>query len=90
MFSRAELEQIAERTIAQASEVEELKGRLQELRRQRSRVRDSLEEAMCRGDRFKADELRSLLEHPILAPALSRLVAAREGSRSRRRPRTQP
>jgi hypothetical protein len=55
-------------------EVAELKDRLQELRRQRSRVRDALEEAMCRGDRFRSSELRTLLEHPILAPALSRLV----------------
>ena len=54
--------------------VEELRDRLQELKRQRSRVRDALEEAMCRGDRFGSDELRTLLDHPILAPALSRLV----------------
>jgi hypothetical protein len=55
-------------------EVVELKDRLQELRRQRSRTRDALEDAMCRGDQFKAPELRALLDHPILAPALSRLV----------------
>jgi hypothetical protein len=55
-------------------EVAELKDRLQELRRQRSRVRRALEEAMCRGDRFTGAELRELLGHPILAPALSRLV----------------
>ncbi|HEX6104624.1 MAG TPA: DUF5724 domain-containing protein [Gemmatimonadales bacterium] len=61
------------------TEVEELKRRLQELKRQRSRVREALEEAMCRGDRFDASELRVLLEHPILAPALSRLVFVAEG-----------
>ncbi|HEX5830424.1 MAG TPA: DUF4132 domain-containing protein, partial [Gemmatimonadaceae bacterium] len=61
------------------TEVEELKRRLQELKRQRSRVREALEEAMCRGDRFDAGELRVLLEHPILAPALSRLVFVAEG-----------
>jgi hypothetical protein len=55
-------------------EVVELKDRLQELRRQRSRLRGALEEAMCRGDRFTGAELRELLEHPILASALSRLV----------------
>ena len=55
-------------------EVVELKDRLQELKRQRSRVRDALEEAMGRGERFRSPELRELLEHPILAPSLSRLV----------------
>ena len=55
-------------------EVVELKDHLQELKRQRSRVRDALEEAMCRGDRFRSSELRELLGHPILAPSLSRLV----------------
>lgn len=54
--------------------VVELKDRLQELLRQRSRTRGALEEAMCRGDRFSGAELRELLGHPILAPALSRLV----------------
>ena len=56
------------------ADVAELKARLQQLRRQRSRVREALEEAMCRGDHFTGEELRTLLEHPILAPALSRLV----------------
>ena len=60
-------------------DVEELRSRLQELKRQRSRVRDALEEAMCRGDRFGSAELRTLLEHPILAPALSRLVFVGDG-----------
>ena len=59
--------------------VEELRSRLQELKRQRSRVRDAFEEAMCRGDRFGAAELRTLLGHPILAPALSRLVFVGDG-----------
>ena len=56
------------------SAIVELKDRLQELRRQHSRVKGALEEAMCRGDEFMPSELRTLLEHPILAPALSRLV----------------
>jgi hypothetical protein len=60
-------------------DVVELKDRLQELKRQRSRVRDALEEAMCRGDCFRSSELRTLLEHPILAPALSRLVFIGDG-----------
>jgi hypothetical protein len=56
------------------ADVLELKERLQELKRQRSRVRDALEEAMCRGDEFQSSELRALMAHPILAPALSRVV----------------
>jgi hypothetical protein len=55
-------------------DVEELKDRLQELKRQRSRVRDALEEAMIRGDRFTASELRTLFDHPVLAPAIAKLV----------------
>ena len=62
------------------AEVEALKSRLQELKRQRSRVRDALEDAMCRGDRFTSSELRTLLAHPILAPSLSRLVFVAEGT----------
>ncbi len=61
------------------AEVEEMKGRLHALRRQRSRVRDALEEAMCRGDHFLPDELRALLEHPILARALAGLVFVGDG-----------
>ena len=60
-------------------EVEDLRSRLQGLKRQRSRVRDALEEAMCRADRFEPAELRTLLAHPILAPALSRLVFVGDG-----------
>ncbi len=54
--------------------VVELKERVTALRRQASRVRDSLEGCMCRGDTFSGRELRELLEHPVLAPGLSRLV----------------
>ncbi len=57
----------------------ELKERLQALKKQRSRVRDALEEAMCRGDHFPAPELRELLEHPILAPLLGSLVLVGDG-----------
>ena len=61
------------------AEVAELKDRLQALKRQRSRVRDALEEAMCRGDRFAPAELRELLAHPVLAPSLGRLVLMGDG-----------
>jgi hypothetical protein len=61
------------------AEVEELKDRLQELKRQRSRVRDALEDAMCRGDRFAAAELRALFEHPVLAPSVAKIVFLGDG-----------
>lgn len=61
-------------------EVAALKERLGELERQHSDGKRSLEEAMCRGDRFEAHELGSLLAHPVLAPLLSRLVFLREGA----------
>ncbi|MFN0178024.1 MAG: DUF5724 domain-containing protein [Gemmatimonadales bacterium] len=61
------------------AEVVELQSRFQDLKRQRSRVRVALEEAMCRGDRFDPEEFPTLLEHPILAPGLSRLVFIGEG-----------
>jgi hypothetical protein len=61
------------------ADVEELRERLAELKRQRSRVRDALEEAMCRGDAFSAAELRTLFEHPVLAPSVARLVFVGDG-----------
>ena len=63
------------------AEVEALKERLQELKRQRSRVRDALEDAMCRGDRFSSSELRTLLAHPILAPSALAAGVRGEGHR---------
>jgi hypothetical protein len=45
-----------------------------ELEQQKRRVRQSLEAAMCRGDSFTAEELRSLMAHPVLAAMLSQLV----------------
>ena len=59
---------------------QELKERLQELKRQRSRVRTALEDAMCRGDAFTPAELGALLEHPILAPSIARLAFVGDGS----------
>jgi len=61
-------------------DAQELRERLQELKRQRSRVRAALEEAMCRGDAFTPAELGTLLEHPILAPSIARLVFVGDGS----------
>ncbi len=54
--------------------VAELRQRLTELRRQRSRMRLALEQAMCRGDQFSSSELRQFFEHPLLRPMIERLV----------------
>lgn len=54
--------------------VAELVARRTEIERQASRMRLSLESAMCRGDVFRGAELASLLEHPVLAPMLRSLV----------------
>jgi hypothetical protein len=48
--------------------------RKKDIKRQTSRMRQSLEGAMCRGDVFTPTELRSLMSHPILAPMLEQLV----------------
>lgn len=48
--------------------------RRRELEQQKSRVRQSLEAAMCRGDVFTAAELRALCAHPVLGAMLSQLV----------------
>ena len=54
--------------------IKALKERKQALTRQASRIRHSLETAMCRGDEFTGSELKQLLTHSILRPALNRLV----------------
>jgi hypothetical protein len=56
-----------------------LTERKTELRRQASRMRESLEMAMCRGDTFTGAELRQLVTHPILVQYLQRLVLIGEG-----------
>jgi hypothetical protein len=56
-----------------------LAERKTDLRRQASRMRESLERAMCRGDVFSGAELRQLFAHPILRPLLERLVLLGEG-----------
>jgi hypothetical protein len=59
--------------------VAELRERKQQLVRQSSRMRGSLEEAMVRGDVFLASELQDLFKHPLLAPMLGQLVLIGEG-----------
>lgn len=57
-----------------APEVAALSTRKTEIARQGSRVRLSLEGAMCRGDQFLASEIRDLMTHPVLRPMLRSLV----------------
>jgi len=57
----------------------ELRERNRELKRQASRLRGSLEEAMSRGDLFKGRELARIAGHALLKPMLERLVLVGEG-----------
>ncbi|MFT3686763.1 MAG: DUF5724 domain-containing protein [Phycisphaerales bacterium] len=45
-----------------------------ELGKSASRIRKALEEAMCRGDTFRAGELAELSRHPVLWPMIQRLL----------------
>jgi hypothetical protein len=56
-----------------------LRSRVTDLRRQKSRMRLSLEEAMCRGDVFGSDELKQFFAHPILRPMIAQLVFIGDG-----------
>eukprot|EP00913_Durusdinium_trenchii_P028504 g26732.t1 len=56
--------------------IAELSDRAKELKRQSSRMRHSLESAMCRRDEFTSGELRQLMSNAILSPQLQRLVIA--------------
>ena len=56
-----------------------LRERSADLKKQASRVRQSLEAAMCRGDEFTGAELSQIAEHALLWPLLSRLVLIGEG-----------
>ena len=60
-------------------EIAPLRSRVTELRRQRSRMRISLEESMCRGDEFSRTELKEFAAHPILRPMIERLVFVGDG-----------
>jgi hypothetical protein len=59
--------------------VAQLSERKADLKRQASRIRDSLETAMIRGDAFTGAELKQLCAHPILNRQLERLVLLGEG-----------
>ncbi len=55
-------------------EIEALIDRKQDIVKQASRMRLSLEQAMDRGDAFTSAELQQLAQHPVLAPMLRQLV----------------
>ncbi len=55
-------------------EIQALTERKQSIGKQASRMRISLEQSMCRGDKFTASELVQLASHPVMAPMLDRLV----------------
>jgi Family of unknown function (DUF5724)/Domain of unknown function (DUF4132) len=55
-------------------DIEALVDRKQDIVKQASRMRISLEQAMDRGDAFTSAELRQLSQHPVLAPMLRQLV----------------
>lgn len=59
--------------------VKELCERRTDLKRSASRMRQSLEMAMCRGDTFEGRELRELAGNPVLGPMLQRVVFLGEG-----------
>jgi Family of unknown function (DUF5724)/Domain of unknown function (DUF4132) len=54
--------------------VQALRERKKEIEQQVSRMRQSLEMAMCREDRLTVGELRQLMQHPVLEPMLRQLV----------------
>ena len=55
-------------------DIKALQERKRDITRQASRMRVSLETAMCRGDEFTGAELKQLLTHPVLKPILQQLV----------------
>jgi Family of unknown function (DUF5724)/Domain of unknown function (DUF4132) len=55
-------------------EIQAITARKQDITRQASRMRISLEQAMCRGDRFTAEELIQLTNHAVLSPMLNQLI----------------
>lgn len=61
-------------------EVLALKSRQKALTKQKRRMRESLEMAMCRGDSFTGDEISTLFGHPILRPMLEKLVVVGEST----------
>ena len=67
------------KTVNKDKKFVELRQGSTHLKRQASRVKQSLEAAMCRDDAFSGDELMQLSDHAILWPQLQRLVLVGEG-----------
>jgi hypothetical protein len=67
--------------LRQNKKVAALLDRRTDLKRQASRVKQSLEAMMVRGESFSGKELRQLFAHPLLRPLLERLVVLGEGIR---------
>ncbi len=61
-------------TVKKDERVAGLVSRKQQLDRQVSRMRLSLEQAMCNRDVFRGPELQALFRHPMLMPMLEQLV----------------
>ena len=60
--------------IKKAPYVEELKEVRKQLREQFSRARFSMERAMELGEKFGADELEKLSQHPVIGPIVEKLI----------------
>lgn len=60
-------------------QVAALVHRAADLKKHATAIRQSLESAMCRGDRFTGMELRQWHDHALLAPLLARLIVVGEG-----------
>ncbi len=60
--------------IKKNSEVTALKERASKLKRQSSRMKKSLEEAMCRSDVFTGKEVNDFIRHPLLSPMVKKIV----------------
>ncbi|MEZ6031739.1 MAG: DUF5724 domain-containing protein [Planctomycetaceae bacterium] len=73
------LKSIPSATKKKYADIAELVDRGKELRGKTSRIKQSLEAAMCRGDAFSSAELVSLFQHALLAPQISRLVLIGDG-----------
>lgn len=65
--------------VKKTPDVQGLYERAKEIKRKASRLRQVLEQAMCRGESFTAAELQTLSGHPLVSPLLNRLVLVGEG-----------
>ena len=66
--------------LRKAEPIRAVTARTTELRRQASRIRESLEGSMVRGDAISGAELATFAEHVLLWPSISRLVLVGDGT----------